>query len=211
MTDVIIPERRPAFPLREQGRYKRTVDGLDLGDLTAAVQHMYGIDGLCAASMLAHYNFSTLGSIVDATDTSKLTMEWHSHPAGRSLVVAVIAQVSESRSNPGEATIEIHEVSDPSDPQELDTATGVVLTAGEQFDRTEADGIPPQRIFILPTVQTTAVPTTEPTRCMTYDFGAGGLWPQGHPFRIEMRVATEGIRIHTIAVFEYPRATVEGA
>ena len=217
MTDVLIPERRPAFPLAEQGNYKRTVDGIDLGDLTSAVQHMYGIDGLCAASMLVHYNYNTDGiglgggADVDASAEVKVTMEWMSHPAARDLVVAFIAQVSTSRATPGEGTVDLYEISDPDDPVRLDSKTGLLLVAGQHFDRTQVWGGAPQRIYMLPPLRSMDAATTTPDRVMTYEATGGDVWPQGYPQRMELRCAFTGIRPHTIAVFEYPRGTVEGA
>ncbi len=217
MTDVLIPERRPAFPLAEQGNYRRTVDALDLGDLTSAVQHMYGIDGLCCAAMHVHYNYNTDGvglgggASVDASAEVNVTLEWQSHPAARDIVVAMLAQVSTSRATPGTAEIDLYEISDVDDPQHLDSETGILLTAGEHFDRTEAWGGAPHRYFVLPTVRATGAITTNPDRCMTYDPVAPGYWPQGYPAVMEIRAACTGIRPHIIAVFEYPRGTVEGA
>lgn len=211
MPDIIVPLQRPVFPERQRGRYQRTVDGVDLGDLVSAVQHMYGIDGLCVATMLVHHNFNTGGATdVDVTEEAFLTAEFMANPVARDIVIAVIAQVSTSRATPGTINIELYEVSDPTAPIELDLGTGITLTAGQEFSRTQVDGgIPPQRYYILPVNPVVDAPTVAPDRVMEYEPNPGDAWPDGHPRRIEVRIHSVGIRLHTIAVFEYPRESIE--
>lgn len=214
-TEVLIPLRYREHPERENGRYQRTVDGLDLGALVASTQHHYGIDGNAVAVLNAAYNYDVLNTSadVDASEEAWHFLEFYAHPSARRLVVAVIAQVSTSRSAPGTVAVTLHETSAAIGavaPTELDQATGITFTAGIDFDRTQVRERAVLRYAATPVVLPDVLDES-PTRMMDYQPVVAGAWPAGHPVRIEARFQCIGARLMWAGVFEMPAETIEGA
>lgn len=215
MVDVTLPLRRPAHPDRAQGRYQRTVDALDESALAECTKHYFGVGGLCVAHYSAHYNFSPATADVDASELLYQAFEYGPHPSGRQAIFCAIVQVSTSRSTVGSLTVTLFETSAveamglPA-PDELDRETGVVFTAGVDIDRTQQNGDPPYRFIALPVIDPGDADETDPDRMMTYQPLVDDDWADGYPSRIEVRMATEGVRIHHAAIIEYPMSIIEG-
>lgn len=212
-TEVLIPLRYREHPERENGRYQRTVDGLDLGALVASTQHHYGVDGNAAAVLTAAYDFDVINPDVDASSEQWHFLEYAPHPSARQLVVALIVQVSTSRSAPGTAAVTLFETSAAVGavaPTELDQAEGLTFTAGIEFDRTQVRFRPVLRYAATPIVLPDLL-SQDPTRMMDYQPAVADAWPGGHPIRHELRIHCVGVRLMCAAVFEYPTDSIEGA
>lgn len=217
MVDVVIPQRRPGFPDRSQGRYQRTVDALDVGALADCIKHLYGVEGLAVACYHAHYNFNAETASVSSSEELDQTFEYFAHPSARQVVFAAFVQVGTSRSDPPTMTVTLFETSAVEGmagmvaPDELDRETGIVFTAGIDIDRTLENDDHPYRLVILPLIDPGDAAETDPDRMMTLQPAVDDDWADGYPTLIEVRMETVGVRIHTAAIVEIPLSIIEGA